>query len=168
METGWKFGSVAGNATRSFGLDWTSPDNALSSNDSYASASVTTVGTGYLCVSEFALGLSAKSITTIDVRVEAKKAAGDSLSLYFGPTADVASPSESLKHTSSLTATSDTVYEGSFDGSSFTGNDVNAAAFGIYAYCTRTNNTNTAYIDAISINITYEPAGGSRVQFIGV
>jgi len=119
-------------------------------------------------VSEFNLSINAKSITSIAVRVEAKKAAGDSLNLYFGPTADVYVPSESLKCSTTITTTSDTVYEYTFDGSSFSNENINAVEFGIYVYCTRTSNTNTAYIDAISINITYEPIGGSRVQFIGV
>lgn len=177
VDTGWITASTAANEVinANYG-DWSSPSNALTSNNSDASATVYSGGSinvqpmnsNWLKLTNYAPGIPAENtITLLEVEVEGALSASASIGIteivpVIGGTTGSDVPSSLV--TSSWT-TSDvarvSTYSQAQCAALFTPAIVNASNFGV---AVRVNGSTggsganrTVYIDAVRIRITHEP-----------
>ncbi|MBI2021504.1 glycosyltransferase [Candidatus Daviesbacteria bacterium] len=153
-------------------VSWTNPSNAISSNNTYATAVVTTAGqytSGYLKVTNFDFSTipSTAVIDGIEVNVERKAAAAglqeNSIRLYkAGRLVGDDKSTNAAIPTTEATIT----YGGNKQlwGVSLSRSDVTNANFGIgfsYRDTSGTKGTNTASVDYISMKIYYTDLSGT-------
>ncbi len=146
---------------------WSSPSNAASSNDSYATATLSASQTTHYLK---ALGgcfviPPASTITNVEARVEAKASGSDvadlEVKLVKGGVI-----SGTSQHTGSALGTSDSVRSYSASpatwGVALTAADVNAADFGVaLRYTNSAGAERIVYVDDIEIRISFTPAGAT-------
>jgi Tfp pilus assembly protein PilX len=151
--------------TAATGTSWTSPTNAFSSNNTYATYSVASGGnSNYLDVTGFGFTIPATAlIRGISVSIERKSSATNSLrddDVYIKKSACTDPCGSDRADTSTYYGTSDSSdsHGSSSDlwGKTWTAADINSSSFGVHY---RTHNfagsAATASIDQITITVTY-------------
>jgi hypothetical protein len=171
-QDGGTFASVDDGAS----VDWTTPSNAQTSNDSRTIASAVgggpTTETDFLDITNFGFNVSG-TINGIEVSVERRKTGSGTLEdstiqLIKGGTAQ-----GDNKAVAGAWPASDTVatYGGASDlwGLTWSANDINATDFGVrvQGINNHISNSDDAEVDFVSITVTYT-AGGTSMRRLSV
>jgi len=142
-------------------VDWTNPTRIVSSNDSYATASINNNDTYYLLATNFGLTVPTDAtITGVVVKIEAKAGTAARIKDASVKLIKGGSISGDDKALATLYTTSDAIYfhgnPNDMWGLVLTPADVNASTFGVaYSAIETTTNATTVSIDVITVTIYY-------------
>jgi hypothetical protein len=166
--TGYSSPSVTGNVSYGNPINWSTPNKAYPSDDTYAQATLSSGDTSkYLRVKDFQFAVPVTAVITgIQARVEKRMDAGGNIqdaSVKLSVN-DVISGND--RKMSGVWSTTDLAveYGGRVDmwGLSLSPADVNSSNFGVLVSATRTSGTGTkkAYVDDVALQIFFTvPAG---------
>ncbi len=164
LDTGWITPGTVTNVDRGGANAWSNTGNILASDDTYATALLTTTGTDYLSCTNFGISLPANAIVRgIAIEVEGKFSAGTH-SYSWQMVNDVGGLMDEASGSGNVFGTSDSTF--TYGGQDYywksspeTGHLIKATVedsdFGVVVWCGDTDAGVTASIDRIRIKIFY-------------